>query len=385
MSFSRPSMPSDAVSTSCPDASSNTRKPSRESSSSSTTSMRIVRSVYEDWPRGIALKRSRATAPEDAVQPGRFSRNRSERCKAAGRRGSSHTNRAFSRRAADEVGGGMQILEAPPDVGKPARPPPAPRAFEAIAVGDDHQIHVASMNGAVALESGQRARVREREQLPLAAALPGVVARLLGEHPHLVDRRMPLTQRVDVHAELLGQLRRLRADVRHRRRSPVRALADRISVDLRREIEVALRQSADLVRPDFDRAASPRDVQIRMMALGLGDLADAVRERERIPEVLELVRTLQVTSGVQSPAVELREQLFDAARLERRDAASARNAIVISETHQLVSRLSAGASAWAIQHAAAEASSARPAAPPSASHRTPADERRPRGSNFARP
>ena len=69
-----------------------------------------------------------------------------------------------------------------------------------------------------------------------------------------------------------------------------------------RQDKVALRQTLDLVRPDLDLALSSGQIQIGMMAFGLRDSANLVRERQRLREALEGVAPLQMPSPVECPA-----------------------------------------------------------------------------------
>src|SRR5262249_41607796 len=60
-------------------------------------------------------------------------------------------------------------------------------------------------------------------------------------------------------------------------------------VCLRREDEVVVMESVDLVRPGLHQHATPGQVHVGMVALAFGQLADLDREVERLPEVLEAV------------------------------------------------------------------------------------------------
>ena len=79
-------------------------------------------------------------------------------------------------------------------------------------------------------------------------------------------------------------------------------LSAKRAIGLRGEKEIGLGEAVDLVRPDLDAAPTPADVQVRMMTLLLGDLADAIRERQRPREVAELVAPQQVAGRSQRPA-----------------------------------------------------------------------------------
>src|SRR5690606_22821271 len=115
---------------------------------------------------------------------------------------------------------------------------------------------------------------------------------------------------------------------------PADASAGRRAIDLRREVKVAFGQPVDLVRPHFDGAAAPCDVQVRMVLLRFGDLPDSIREIEGLLEVLELERALEVTGLVQPPrAVELLEKRLRPAALERGDTAAARHTLLVRQAH----------------------------------------------------
>ena len=54
-----------------------------------------------------------------------------------------------------------------------------------------------------------------------------------------------------------------------------RALVDRYAVDLRGADEIIHRQATDIVRGEFDQAATPAQLQVGMMILLFGDEAEA--------------------------------------------------------------------------------------------------------------
>src|SRR5262249_12886370 len=72
------------------------------------------------------------------------------------------------------------------------------------------------------------------------------------------------------------------------RGSRASARGHRERVHLGGEHEVVPVESVDLVRPGLDAHPAPAHVQIGMVPLGLGELADAHRERHCAPEVGEL-------------------------------------------------------------------------------------------------
>ena len=77
------------------------------------------------------------------------------------------------------------------------------------------------------------------------------------------------------------------------------------------EVEVTLGQAVDLVRPDLHLALAPRDRQVRMMTSCFCDVGHLVGKGHRFHEVLKSVFALEVTFGVQKPAiVQLSQELF---------------------------------------------------------------------------
>src|SRR6185436_2461951 len=96
------------------------------------------------------------------------------------------------------------------------------------------------------------------------------------------------------------------------------------------------RQAVDLVRPDFDSAPTPSDVQVGVMALLFGDGANPIGERHRAGEIAKLVRAKQVTGWRHGPArLELTQQRVDAFARQRRHTAATRNALLVGEGHRL--------------------------------------------------
>src|SRR5262245_3921553 len=59
------------------------------------------------------------------------------------------------------------------------------------------------------------------------------------------------------------------------------------AVDLARHDEVVLVQSLDLFGAQGDGRVTPAEADIGVMAFGLGQLADALHEGERLPEIAE--------------------------------------------------------------------------------------------------
>src|SRR5215831_8476256 len=70
------------------------------------------------------------------------------------------------------------------------------------------------------------------------------------------------------------------------------------AVDLARHDEVVLAQSFDLLGAQRHGRVTPAEADIRVMAFGLGKLADALHEGERLPEIAEAKRALDAVSVV---------------------------------------------------------------------------------------
>jgi hypothetical protein len=106
------------------------------------------------------------------------------------------------------------------------------------------------------------------------------------------------------------------------------------AIGLRSQEKIRLRETVDLVRPDFDRAPPPRDVQVGVMTLLLGDVPHPIRERHRRSEVAKLERPQQVTGRIHRPTrLDLRQQALDSLSRQRRYATTARNALSVSQIH----------------------------------------------------
>lgn len=80
-------------------------------------------------------------------------------------------------------------------------------------------------------------------------------------------------------------------------RSPLLLRASHRSVALGREDKVALGQAADLVRPNVDDEAAPRNVEIRVMLLLFGQGADACGCFHRAREIVKPVRAGEQLQG----------------------------------------------------------------------------------------
>ena len=103
------------------------------------------------------------------------------------------------------------------------------------------------------------------------------------------------------------------------------------TVDLRREDEVILRQSIDLVRPDLDNDPSPGQVEVGMVPLRFGKLADAIDEDKRGLPVLEIELFAEVMLFYDVPSIDLGQQRSEITRSERRDLTLAWNTAFCSQ------------------------------------------------------
>jgi len=79
-------------------------------------------------------------------------------------------------------------------------------------------------------------------------------------------------------------------------------------VDFRGENKIAFRQSINLVSPDLHLSSSPREVNVRMMALIFGDCSNPVHEIESSFEVWKPEFFFDVMVIHDIPAVDLRLQ-----------------------------------------------------------------------------
>src|SRR3569623_1040892 len=104
------------------------------------------------------------------------------------------------------------------------------------------------------------------------------------------------------------------------------------AVALRRHDEVVFVQAFYLVRVDREGAVSPTKTDIGVMPLRLGDLADAIDESEVLGEILEFVCALETRRLVrEAPLRYLLQQALGLFARQRRDAASARRALLMAE------------------------------------------------------
>ena len=95
-------------------------------------------------------------------------------------------------------------------------------------------------------------------------------------------------------------------------------------VDLRGEYKIAFRQAVDLVRPQRQFHLAPRQINVGMVVLLLGQFADAIGEIERLAEVWELEFPFQMVFADDLPAwIQLLRERVEIIALERRHAAFA--------------------------------------------------------------
>src|SRR5262249_49406759 len=99
----------------------------------------------------------------------------------------------------------------------------------------------------------------------------------------------------------------------------------------RREDEVALGETVDLVRPDRHADLAPGEQNVRVMSLLLGEVTDLVGEGERRLEVGELEGLLEVVLVDHVPGGELGAVTVELGAFERGHAAAARHASFGSE------------------------------------------------------
>jgi hypothetical protein len=83
------------------------------------------------------------------------------------------------------------------------------------------------------------------------------------------------------------------------------------SINLRRENEIALGQTVNLVCPDSDLRPSPTVANVWMVPLLFGEFGHAIHKRLRIFEVRKLVFFAQVMLRDNFPTINLRLQLCD--------------------------------------------------------------------------
>jgi hypothetical protein len=103
------------------------------------------------------------------------------------------------------------------------------------------------------------------------------------------------------------------------------------SLDLGGHDEIALRESVDLVRPQRDLGLPPRQKNVGMMSLLLGDGADTIHKIERLLEIGEAELTLEVMLFHDIPLGNLIVKWFQLFAFQRRNASPARSAEFIGK------------------------------------------------------
>jgi hypothetical protein len=97
-------------------------------------------------------------------------------------------------------------------------------------------------------------------------------------------------------------------------------------VDLCCQDEIALRQTADLVRPGRDFDSSPGKEDVRVVSLLLGKLTYAIYKREGSAKVRKLEGLRDVMFFDDVPRIDLLLKYGELLTLERRHASTTRNA-----------------------------------------------------------
>src|SRR5262249_17056288 len=95
------------------------------------------------------------------------------------------------------------------------------------------------------------------------------------------------------------------------------------ALDLARHDEIVLVQSLDLLGGERDGHVTPAEADIGVMAFGLGELADALHEGERLPEIAESKRALDAMGVIAQ--LPIRRLLLETQRFiarKRRNAAA---------------------------------------------------------------
>src|SRR5262245_49406354 len=99
------------------------------------------------------------------------------------------------------------------------------------------------------------------------------------------------------------------------------------AVDLARHDEVVLVQSLDLLGAQGDGRVTPAEADLGVMAFGLGQLADALHEGERLPEIAESKRALDAVGVIaQFPIRSLLLEMERFVARKRRNTAATRGA-----------------------------------------------------------
>ena len=100
-------------------------------------------------------------------------------------------------------------------------------------------------------------------------------------------------------------------------------------VNLGRHDEVALRQAVDFVSPQSDLNFSPRQKDVRMVALLFGDRADTIHEFQRLLEVRKPEFTMDVMLVGDRPPGDIPMECFDFFSTQRRHTTTAGDTFLI--------------------------------------------------------
>src|SRR5262249_44826452 len=119
------------------------------------------------------------------------------------------------------------------------------------------------------------------------------------------------------------------------------------AVDLARHDEVVLVQSLDLLSAQGDGRITPAEADIGVMAFGLGQLADALHEGERLSEIAESKRALDAVGVIaQLPIRSLLLEMERFVARKRRNTAATRGAGFFREGLGLRSAATSLSNSW---------------------------------------
>lgn len=110
-------------------------------------------------------------------------------------------------------------------------------------------------------------------------------------------------------------------------------------VDFGGEDEVGFGEAVDFVGPGSNFGFAPREQNIGMMALLLGELADSVDEVERLAEIGEGEDARDVMRVDDAPVRDLLGEFFEFFAGERRDATAAGDALLAGQVGHRVTRV----------------------------------------------
>jgi SAM-dependent methyltransferase len=113
------------------------------------------------------------------------------------------------------------------------------------------------------------------------------------------------------------------------------------SVNFGRQNKITFGQAIDLMRPDFDGAGTPPDMQVGMVRLFLGNVPDLIRKSQSRREPLEGKRPFQalVFMGGAPAILQLPEHFPHLSRVKGRNSSPARNARFFRKTHGFLENL----------------------------------------------